>query len=158
VTVNSTGTLTLDNIPSHNHTVTLDSQGAHTHTGNTDEKGGHSHTITNASASTYNNYNNGAGAIPSSSGYAGYSYQFPGMSTAGAHTHGFTTASNGAHSHTATVGNAGKGTAFNATANNVSTMQPYITLNYIIKYDDASNITEPYENYQNKITYYLGVF
>ena len=57
----------------------------------------------------------------------------------------------GSHSHTGRIGFKGDGTPFN-------NMQPYITLNYIIKYDDASNINEPYENYQNKMTYYLGVF
>jgi microcystin-dependent protein len=60
----------------------------------------------------------------------------------------------GLHSHTVTIGNTGSGTPF-------SIMQPYITLNYIIKYDDPSNVTEPAivtENYTNTISSYFGVF
>ena len=160
--------LTRANMPVHNHNVTLDSQGAHTHTGSTDSKGEHSHSGRTTEGDGSHGHtvetNSGTTGDNNKIGWSGTS-NWKGSSTTnvsggvhihnlrtnteGAHTHSVTVLSNGAHTHTATVGNSGEGTAF-------SVVPPYIALNYIIKYDDPSNITEPVENY--RMEYYLGVF
>jgi microcystin-dependent protein len=115
VTVNSTGTLALANIPVHNHTVSLSSEGMHSN-------------VTAASSS---------GTYTAADGNAYKGYGTPGNVSTGVNA---TVVSVPGHTHTATVGNAGSGTAFSATANNVSVMQPYITLNYIIKFTDFNKL------------------
>jgi microcystin-dependent protein len=154
--------LALANMPVHNHVVTLDTRGAHIHTGTTDAKGDHSHTGTTGGSGShshtidiyqqgayYNNVYGTSGSMASNKQQTGggdHTHTLT-INNAGSHTHSLTIAENGAHSHTATVGNSGEGTAF-------SVVPPYIALNYIIKYDDP----EPVENYENRMTYYLGVF
>ena len=109
----ATHTLSVSEIPSHNHESTTSSEGGHTHTGTTSSNGNHSHTIplsngTNGSGGRYPNY---------SSDYAGPIT----TSEKGAHTHTFTTSSNGTHTHTITVSNTGGGSAHN-------NMQPYLSV------------------------------
>jgi microcystin-dependent protein len=116
VNVNSTGTLTVANMPVHKHTVTLSQDGIHSN-------------VTAVSSS---------GTYRAADGNSYTGYGTPGNVSTGVNA---TVASAPSHTHTATVGDAGSGTAFSAAANGVSVMQPYITLNYIIKYDDPSNIT-----------------
>jgi microcystin-dependent protein len=119
-------TLTIANMPAHNHTVTLDTQGVHKHTGTTAaNEGGHNHTIP-----THSGDSNPQDKLGWSGTKSWKSFTIDG----GAHTHNLAINDNGGHTHTATVGNRGDGTAF-------SVMQPYITLNYIIKFDDPSNVT-----------------
>jgi hypothetical protein len=128
VTVNSTGTLTVANMPAHNHIATVSG-------------GGHEH------------------AVPiRGSGGSGAIHPYFAYNTA-ANMGNVNTVGGGAHTHTVTIGDRGSGTAFSATANNVSIMQPYITLNYIIKYDDPSYLTEPTIVTENYIqSSYFGVF
>jgi microcystin-dependent protein len=115
ITVNSTGTLTVANMPAHNHTVILSSDGIHSN-------------VTAASSS---------GTYRAADGNAYTGYGTPGNVSTGVNA---TVASAPSHTHTATVGNAGSGTAFSAAASNVSVMQPYITLNYIIKFTDFNKL------------------
>ena len=103
-----TVTLTNTELPAHTHTGTTDSSGDHTHTSNCTGSG--------LSLSTYSG-NNTMNADVNSGGepdlYAGQVALT--INNAGSHTHTFTT------------GSTGTGSAF-------SVMNPYITLNYIIKY------------------------
>lgn len=122
-------TLTVGQMPTHNHTGTTDSAGAHTHTGTTDSAGTHSHTQT-----TVNDDFNNSGVYPNYSRPSYAQYDSAGSITwtntidsNGAHTHPFTTASAGAHTHTFTSNNTGDSESH-------SNVQPYLTVNYIIKF------------------------
>ena len=124
--------LAIANLPSHTHsfsaTTSSDSH-SHTFSGTTSSNGNHNHTqrftLNGAPGSTM-------GAMASAG-----SAQAPGINSqqittdAGAHTHTFsgTTASD-SHSHTVS-GTTGGGSG---TANSFSLLQPYIVLNYIIKF------------------------
>ena len=119
----ATKTITVNNLPAHNHSV--NSSGAHTHTATTSTTGNHSHTrgsmnITGNFGGTDvqgSYYGNGAFSITSRGNYrdAGGSYESNygknmnfdasrswsgSTSTAGNHSHTLTTTSNGAHTHT----------------------------------------------------------
>ena len=140
--------LNVSQMPSHNHSGTVDASGAHTHTGTSDSNGTHNHTASDSGHThTYDDAyfaenlgggtNNVFGTSASTDGDNSYIYRpTPTTSTGyanitvnnnGSHTHGFTTASNGAHTHTFTTGSTGSGSTF-------SIRNPYIVLNYIIKY------------------------
>ena len=124
-------TLTTNQLPSHSHSGTSDSNGSHSHTGTTDLNGSHIHT-NNSSTSLgliTANGNNTANNVDDSAGEPNLytSPQALTINEAGSHTHEFTTASNGAHTHTFTTGSIGNGDSINI-------RNPYIVLNYIIKY------------------------
>jgi microcystin-dependent protein len=116
-------------IPAHNHTGTTSPDGAHTHTysGTTSFTGSHNHTqrfTLNAAAGS------NMGGMASSG-----SAQAPGLTSqqvtvdAGNHEHTFSGTTSGAstnHTHTFTTANKGGGLSHN-------NLQPYITLNYMIK-------------------------
>ncbi|MBL7736831.1 MAG: tail fiber protein [Chitinophagaceae bacterium] len=109
-----THTLTVDQIPSHNHDGSTNSSGAHTHS-ITDP--GHSHSLTSMASGTGNYIDHDV------SGSSNSSQSYP--SSIGASTTGISIKSGGSHSHT--ISSQGGGQAHN-------NMQPFLTLNYIIKY------------------------
>lgn len=133
-----TNTLTVANLPSHNHTGSSNSTGAHTHTaesagahthsaGSTDA-GNHSHEygvreiqntdMDRGSQFTLNTHPLGSKLTGSAyTEYAGTHSHTISVYEGGAHTH--TIDSQGAHSHTITIGNTGSGTSF-------SNLQPYV--------------------------------
>ena len=159
----ATNTLTVANIPAHSHTlsakgtvsstftgssVTTSSSGAHTHTysGTTSSNGGHSHTTYHRGY--YNMNRTWEGDSFKMSYYEKMTedaeQKFGYTNSTGAHTHTFsgTTSSSGGHTHTlsakgtvsstftgssVTTASTGSGTSF-------SNMQPYVVMNYIIKY------------------------
>jgi microcystin-dependent protein len=138
-----THTLTSGEMPGHTHTGTSSSVGAHTHGGVSGSSGGHNHTGTTGSDGNHSHT------------YPGYSIVYQSVSTGtssaskvstggttstsitGAHTHSYTTntvsahthsiSSDGNHTHAITIDNTGGGNAHN-------NLQPYITVNYIIKH------------------------
>lgn len=112
-----TVTLTTNELPSHSHTGTTNSSGSHTHS-ITDP--GHKHTIT-----TINDDFNSSGASPP--GFAADSAGTRTWDIMSTNMTGITINSDGAHTHTFTTASAGSGNSF-------SILNPYITLNYIIKY------------------------
>ena len=112
----------------HSHTGTSDSAGSHTHTTDTSSgpSAAHGHTILDRLAHGPSNQT--------------VTYTAGGISTAPDHQHTFTTASGlTTHDHTFTpVGSIAVVVANNTAANAASAhnnLQPYITLNYIIKHD-----------------------
>lgn len=150
-----THTLTTNEIPSHTHTGTTVSNGSHNHTGSTSTTGAHTHTGTTESSGTHDHTSNAVG------GQGNYGLALAnGANTAvetdtsngelnvwttpgaldiynnGAHTHTFTSDSNGNHAHTITSDGShthtftsdatGGGQAHN-------NMPPYYVLAYIIK-------------------------
>jgi microcystin-dependent protein len=157
-------TLTVSQMPSHTHTQdghshsgSSSSEGAHAHAGTVDVDGGHTHTgSTNTAGShngtyptgdgTNNSYNQRTVGCCSNRGPTGissnhygnqlapHSHSLSSVGASGNHSHTATLASGGAHSHALTV--------VNATATNQNTgggqahsnLQPYITVNYIIKH------------------------
>jgi microcystin-dependent protein len=130
-----TATLTTTELPAHTHTGTTNSDGSHTHTGTTNSDGSHTHTITDPghshSLSSDEDVESGGGATVANRDQG--TGEFTGTNTTGitinsggAHTHSFTTNSGGSHTHGFTTDSTGSGSAF-------SIMNPYITLNYIIK-------------------------
>lgn len=144
----ATKTITVNNMPAHNHTV--NSSGAHTHTATTSSNGAHTHTRgdMNITASGFMGESTEAGGdyerfmkqasgalywgSPGSYGsnggidkddYIGYfdaSRSWTGSTSSnGAHTHTLTTSSNGVHTHT--TNNTGGSTPINI-------MPPYTTV------------------------------
>jgi microcystin-dependent protein len=168
-----TATLTIPNLPAHSHTGTAIGNGSHTHPSSTaDLNGVHSHAGSTAISNGEHNHpgsrtDNGDRSnypgkidwIGASLGYSdgvslnphlpnslhthGLNIQKDGNHTHnlnialdGYHTHDLTIQSDGEHTHNLTINNTGSGTSF-------SIMNPYITIFYIIKFDDPSNVTEP---------------
>jgi microcystin-dependent protein len=108
-------TLTTAQIPSHTHSGTTDSAGNHTH--GTSGSGGESGIAASANYGNTNNY------IFTGGGTNQYN-----TSTAGAHTHPFTTGATGGgtgHDHSISTDGSHTHTA--------ATVPPYLALNYIIK-------------------------
>lgn len=102
----ATKTLSVTEIPSHNHTATTSSNGSHNHTATTASNGDHTHTITvnNNGAHTHTTSGTAASAGSHTHGLSITN----GAQSAGAHTHSVaksaqsisvTTGSNGAHTH-----------------------------------------------------------
>jgi microcystin-dependent protein len=129
-------TLTSNEMPSHTHTqdvhghtATTAAAGTHSHSAGTDSQGSHSHTT-----ALYNNtdaYASGTArnALHNSLGNLNnYS-----SNSAGSHSHTVFIFDSGSHSHTVTVNNT---TAVNQNTGGGqphNNLQPFITLNYIIK-------------------------
>jgi len=114
---NNTVTLLEANMPAHTHTVTVDSAGSHSHNINDP---GHAHTQWTVN----DDFNNSGGSAPSfSADSAGYRT----WSNINSNTTGITIHPSGSHSHSATIGSNGSGSSFDVT-------NPYIVLNYIIRY------------------------
>lgn len=112
-----THTLSSSEMPAHTHTGTTDSNGAHTHS-ITDP--GHTHTQTTIN----DDFNNSGGNPPGFSADSAGSMTWSNINSS---TTGITVNSNGAHTHTFTTGSTGGSGAHN-------NMQPFIVVNYIIKY------------------------
>ncbi len=111
-----TATLTTNELPAHTHTGTTSTDGLHNH-GITDP--GHRHSF-----DTINDDYNNSGTNP-----PGFSADSAGLKTwfTTTNTTGITINNDGSHNHTFTTASTGSGNAF-------AIMNPYITLNYIIKY------------------------
>lgn len=122
-TVGTTGgskTITVANLPSHNHggaTGTMSANWSHNHTGTTTTDGAHTH-ATNATE------RNNVFASGSSGTNSLYTVGGAGLtSTAGAHSHSFTTSTTDTN-HTHTISSQGSGTDYE---------QPFYTVRYLIK-------------------------
>jgi microcystin-dependent protein len=147
-----TQTLTVNQLPAHNHIGTTDSDGlhihaitdlGHTHTGTTDSDGLHTHTSNavggqnNLGLVTANSLNTVQETDSSSGELNVWTTPFAlSINQNGAHTHTFTTQNsttgvtvqnNGLHTHTFTTQNTGNNEAHN-------NMQPFISINYMIRY------------------------
>jgi microcystin-dependent protein len=121
---NSNITLSTNQLPSHNHTGTTNSAGSHTHTA-TDS--GHNHSYNDA----YFAENRGGGqnvfGTASSSDYDNdYIYRTPTPTTSIGFAN-ITVENNGQHTHSFTTDTTGSGSSINI-------MNPYLVLNYLIKY------------------------
>jgi microcystin-dependent protein len=121
---NSSITLSINQLPSHNHIGTTDISGTHSHTA-TDS--GHTHSYDDAyfaenSGNGQTFYGTGASTDNDNS----YVYRTPTPTT----SNGFANinlANNGGHAHTFTTDSRGSGSSINI-------MNPYLVLNYLIKY------------------------
>ncbi|MBX3242385.1 MAG: tail fiber protein [Chitinophagaceae bacterium] len=109
-----THTLTVDQLPAHNHGGSTNTTGAHAH-GITDP--GHSHSLTSMASGGGNYIDHDV------AGSASNPLSYP--SSIGTSTTGISINSNGAHSHT--ISSQGGGQAHNI-------MQPFLVLNYIIRF------------------------
>lgn len=107
------------------HTLTIAEMPAHVHTGTTDSAGIHTHTITDPGHSHSLPLTSGGFADigPADDVTQGSAYN------SGTSLTGITINNNGAHVHTFTTNSTGGSDPHN-------NLQPYITLNYIIKYSN----------------------
>lgn len=143
---------------SHNHTATSASAGSHDHTASTASAGAHDHDNISSSGSHDHSYSWGnnvsratgtlggvQGTVRGQSDTTGTRSHTHNIISQGSHTHTVTVDSGGSHSHDITVDNGGSHshtlTVASTTAVNQNTgggaahniLQPFITLNYIIK-------------------------
>lgn len=123
-------TLTVSNMPAHTHTattsgLTASSAGSHEHTASTNTTGAHAHTMIFAE-----HFNTTTGGSQNRLANLGGSNSINNTSTAGNHSHTVTVSPGGDHTHTisgtVTIASTGNGTA-------VNTLNPYITMNHIIR-------------------------
>jgi microcystin-dependent protein len=138
-------------VPVHGHgttsatfTGTLGTVGtanlAHTHTGTTAGAGSHTHTIQYSQAPSGTHGHSISDRVAAGAGTQNYTADVSIMNTVGDHQHTFTTDSGlTTHDHTFTpAGSVAVVVANNSSASAASAhtnLQPYITLNYIIKHD-----------------------
>ena len=126
----------------HSHTGSTATAGAHSHSGTTSTTGGHSH-----SYSRRNRTLNNAGGIPEF--YEAGGLSTVNTSTAGDHSHSLTTSTAGGHTHSLSISTVADHSHFITTdgshdhsvsigesggGNSHNNLQPYIVLNFIIKY------------------------
>lgn len=117
--------LTVAQLPAHTHTVTQIDAGGHTHTVN--PAGDHTHDVPSRSSSSTANHSHGGVRLaesPSTGTTNGT------IATVSAGSHGHTMSDPGNHSHSVSVSGGGNGSSSGDAHNN---LQPYITINYIIK-------------------------
>jgi microcystin-dependent protein len=128
----------------HTHSGTVNNGGAHTHTGSTNTAGSHNGTFpTGDGANTGYNLrtvgccsNRGQTAV--SSNYYGnqlapHSHALASIGAGGDHAHTATLDSGAGHAHTLTVTNATATNGNTGGGGTHSNLQPYLTVNYIIK-------------------------
>jgi microcystin-dependent protein len=119
-----THAITVSEIPEHNHNASTASAGSHTHTGTTSTTGNHTHNFT---------YTVGFSSITAALNYGSYNLlynpnsQTSSTASSGSHNHTLSITADGNHTHIVTVNNTGGNQP-------ISLLQPYIVLNYIIKY------------------------
>lgn len=121
---NSNITLSINQLPLHNHTGTTDISGSHNHTAS---DSGHSHLYDDAyfAENQVGGPNNVFGTSASTDNDNTYRYRpTPTTNTGYA---AITVANNGAHTHRFTTDATGNGSSINI-------MNPYLVLNYLIKY------------------------
>jgi len=121
---NSTITLSTNQLPSHNHTGTISSAGSHTHTA-TDA--GHNHSYDDAYFAEYRNGQTNVFGTSADTDYDNdYRYRTPTPTTSTGYAN-ISLGNSGDHTHTFTIGQTGNGASINI-------MNPYLVLNYLIKY------------------------
>lgn len=121
---NSNITLSTNQLPSHTHTGTTSSAGSHTHTA-TDA--GHIHSYDDAYFAEYRNgQTNVFGTSAGTDNDNDYRYRSPTPTTYTGYAN-ISVSNNGSHTHTFTTESTGNGESINI-------MNPYIVLNYLIKY------------------------
>lgn len=126
-------TLSVAQLPSHNHTFTTDSAGSHCHTITVNSAGAHTHSIASVYAYGTPFYCDSGYGLACYSGktsryWAGKSTA-PSLATAssaGAHTHTTSCAASGSHTHTGTTANTGSGAG-------VDNRPAFIQLAFIMK-------------------------
>lgn len=120
--------LTVAQLPPHNHSGSTDNPGDHTHhvTGNTGGVGDHSHGLPNNGSVQAGGDNGGANSTVAT-GYSSGRNQSPTL-PAGAHSHFFEVDSWGAgnHTHNVSIGNTGSGAA-------IENRPPFVALYFIMK-------------------------
>jgi microcystin-dependent protein len=130
---NSTITLTTDQLPSHTHSGTTAADGVHNHTGTTSTDGTHNHT-SNAVGGiggpglAFSDNTFTAGSIDNTPGELNLQNTLSlTINDNGAHSHSLNINNSTSHTHTFTTNSTGSGSSINI-------MNPYIVINYIIKY------------------------
>jgi microcystin-dependent protein len=120
---NSTITLSTNQLPSHSHTGTTNTAGSHTHTA-TDA--GHNHSYDDAYFAENTGSQNVYGTGSDTDYDNDYIYRTPTPTTSTGYAN-ISVSNNGDHTHTFTTGSTGNGASINI-------MNPYLVLNYLIKY------------------------
>lgn len=136
--------------PAHSHANTASFAGtlanvsdtnlAHTHTGTTAGAGSHTHTIQYSQAPSGTHSHSISDRVAAGANTQNYTADVSIMDTVGNHTHTFTSDSTlGNHNHSITPAGSVTMSNVNNTAADAASahtnLQPYITLNYIIKHD-----------------------
>lgn len=121
-------TLSVAQLPAHNHDAWTDNPGDHQHGvgGTTDPIGDHTHGLQDLGSVQAGNDNGGAN-VSIATGYSSGRFQSP-TKPAGSHVHSFSTNSTftGNHTHAVGIGMRGNGTA-------IDIRNPYYALYYIMK-------------------------
>jgi microcystin-dependent protein len=116
--------LTVGQLPAHNHDGWTDVQGTHQHNGATTSVGDHTHGLQNL-GSVQAGGDNGGANVSVSTGYSSGRFQAP-TAAAGGHFHTFTTDAQGAHQHAIGIGTRGNGDL-------IENRPPFAALYYIMK-------------------------